>query len=74
MWSLDSDAIRNWLSENRYTSHQFVNELIDIMGLTVLRSLLKRMKEYSGPAWFSIIADEATDINQAEQLNINSLG
>ena len=69
MWSLDSDAIRNWLSENRYTSHQFVNELIDIMGLTVLRTLLKRMKECSGPAWFSIMADEATDINQAEQLN-----
>ena len=68
MWSLNSDAIRNWLSENRYTSHQFVNELIDIMGLTVLRS---RMKECSGPAWFSIIADEATDINQAEQLNLS---
>ena len=71
MWSLDSDATRNWLSENRYTSHQFVNELIDIMGLTVLRSLLKRMKECSDPAWFSIIADEATDINQAEQLNLS---
>lgn len=36
MWSCDNNAIRNWLSENRYTSHQFVNELIDIMGLTVL--------------------------------------
>ena len=41
------------------------------MGLTELRSLLKRMKECSGPAWFSIIADEATDINQAEQLNLS---
>ena len=41
------------------------------MGLTVLRSLLKRMKECSRPAWFSIIADEATDINQVEQLNLS---
>ena len=71
MWSINSDAIKNWLSENRYTSHQFVNEVIDIMGLSVLRSVLKRMKECSGPAWFSIIADEATDINQAEQLNLS---
>ena len=29
------------------------------------------MKECDGPAWFSIIADEATDINQAEQLNVS---
>jgi hypothetical protein len=41
------------------------------MGLTVLRSLLKQIKKCSGPAWFSIIADEATDINQAEQLNLS---
>lgn len=41
------------------------------MGLSVLRSVLKRMKECSGPAWLSIIADEATDINQAEQLNLS---
>ena len=44
MWSHDNNAIRNWLSENRFTSHQFVNELIDIMGLTVLRSLLKKVQ------------------------------
>ena len=61
MWSHDNNAIRNC----RFTSHQFVNELIDIMGVTVLRSLLKKC---SGPAWFSIIAD---DINQAEQLNLS---
>ena len=29
------------------------------------------MKESINPAWFSIIADEATDINQAEQLNVS---
>lgn len=48
-----------------------MNELIDIMGLTVLQSILRRLRESKGPAWFSIIADEATDINQAEQLNLS---
>ena len=41
VWSLE---IKRWLNENRFISHQFVNELIDIMGLTVLRNLLRRMK------------------------------
>ena len=41
------------------------------MGHSVLRTLLKQMKESIGPAWFSLIADEATDINQAEQLNVS---
>ena len=36
LWSHDNNAIRNWLSENRFTSHQFVNELIDIMRLPSL--------------------------------------
>ena len=43
-----------------------------MLGLTVLRTLLKCMKECISPAWFSIIADEATDINQTEQLNLSS--
>ncbi len=70
-WSHDNTAIRSWLRENRYISHQFVNEMIDIMGLTVLRTLLKQMKACKGPAWFSIVADEATDINQGEQMNLS---
>lgn len=70
-WSHENEVIISWLNANRFSSHQFVNELIDIMGHTVLRTLLKRMKGTVGPAWFSVIADEATDINQAEQLNVS---
>ena len=54
-----------------YTSHQAVNEQIEILGLSVLRSLLKKRTEGSGPAWFSIIADEATDVVHTEQLNLS---
>ena len=41
VWSLDNNAIKSWLNENRFISHQFVNKLIDTMGLTVLRNLLR---------------------------------
>ena len=37
----------------------------------MLRNLLKKITDVSGPAWFSVIADEATDIVHAEQLNLS---
>ena len=37
------------------------------MGLTVLRGLLNDTKEVQ---WFSIIADEATDLSHKEQLTL----
>ena len=48
-----------------------MNELIESLGHTLLRKLLVAMKAGSGPAWFSIIADEAADINNTEQLNVS---
>ena len=45
--------------------------MIEVLGLTVLRNLLKCMKECSGPAWFSIIADKTTDVSQSKQLNLS---
>ena len=47
------------------------DELIEILGKTVLRNLLNKITDVSGPAWFSVIADEATDIVHAEQLNLS---
>ena len=70
-WSKDNDVVKSWLGENRYTSHQSVNELIEILGLSLLRNLLKCMKEGISPTWFSIIADEATDVVNTEQLNLS---
>ena len=71
MWSEGNEVVKLWLRENRYTSHQAVNELIEILGKNVLRNLLKKITDVSGPAWFSVIADEATDIVHAEQLNLS---
>ena len=48
-----------------------VEELIEILGKNVLRNLLKKIADISGPAWFSVITDEATDIVHAAQLNLS---
>ena len=69
VWSHDSEVIKTWISENHYTCPQTVNELIELMGQNLLRSLLLKIKkEY--PPWYSIIADEATDVAHTEQLNL----
>ena len=47
-----------------------VNELITSMGLSMLRSLLTNIKKCV-PAWYAIIADEATDVAKREQLNLS---
>ena len=40
-WGKDNDVLSNYLKENRYSCHQFVNELLEILGVTVLRNLLQ---------------------------------
>ena len=40
------------------------------MGHDILRKVIARVTS-SSPAWFAIIADEATDVNYSEQLNIS---
>lgn len=69
-WSHSDAILQDWIKENKYTSHQSINELLSIMGQSILRSLLATIKNVTGPAWFSIIADEATDICNTEQLNL----
>ena len=69
-WSHDHEVIKAWLSENRYTCHQTVNELIDLMGQSLLRSLLLMVRSEQCPPWYSIIADEATDVCNNEQLSL----
>lgn len=70
MWSSYDPGLKIWVKQNKYLSPVIVNELISIMGLSVLRSLLARIKECS-PAWYAIIADEATDVANREQLNLS---
>lgn len=64
-WSENNESIKNWIQENRFTCHQSVNEQISILGQAVLRHLLKKISE-TKPAWFSIIADEASDVINSE--------
>ena len=66
-WSHEIEDLQIWVKENRFTCHQTVNELISIMGKNLLRDLLEKIQKAS-PAWFSVIADEATDVCNAEQL------
>ena len=51
-------------------SPEVVNELISMMGQSVLRKLLCNIKRVT-PHWFGIIADEATDVSNREQLNLS---
>ncbi|XP_078613923.1 zinc finger MYM-type protein 1-like [Branchiostoma floridae x Branchiostoma japonicum] len=69
-WAADSDVVRSWLQQGRFMSHDTINELITLMGHNVLRSVLERING-NDPAWFAIIADEATDVACNEQLNIS---
>jgi len=70
MWSTYDTGLKMWMRDKRYLSPVIINELITIMGLNVLRSLLSNIKECS-PAWYGIIADEATDVGNREQLNLS---
>ena len=69
-WASDCDIVKDWVKQGRFMSHDHVNELIKLMGHAVLRKVLARIQS-NDPAWFSIIADEATDVSCAEQLNIS---
>jgi hypothetical protein len=64
--------VKKWIKENSYTSHDAVTEQICILGQTLLCTLLAKMKEGIGPTWYSIIADEATDVVNSEQLNLST--
>ena len=55
-WSKDNNILQSYLQYNRYISHQAVNEIIEILVLTVLRTLLNKVKSVAGAKWFSIDA------------------
>ena len=63
--SEDVPGLKKWLEKHQYMSHQIVNEMITLMGNTVLRKLLSNIRE---AGWFTIIADETCDISNHEQL------
>lgn len=58
--SEDMPSLKSWLQERHYLSHQVVNEMISLMGNTLLRKMLACIRE---ACWFSIIADETRNIS-----------
>ena len=67
--AFDSD-VKNFLSANKYLSHDFINELISMMCQSMLRSLIQKICACSR-SWYSVIGDEATDTSYKEQFNIS---
>lgn len=63
----DDPVLSQWMKEREYISPTIVNEIITLMGHTILRQLLA---DISSSHIFSLIADEATDISRNEQLCI----
>ena len=66
----DTKTITLWLMEERYMSHGIINELVNLMGKEVLKTFLDSVLSQT-PAWFSVMAGEATDVNHNEQMNIS---
>ena len=57
-----------WLRRKEYISPEVVKELIKMKGQSLLRQLLGEIRS---SLWFSILADEATDISHHEQLSLS---
>ncbi len=49
----------------KYTSHQIQNEIVDLQGGQILEKILSWVKK---AGWFSVIADESSDISKLEQV------
>lgn len=64
----DCPQLKSWVQRKEYTSPEIVNEIINLMGNTVLREILGLIKT---SMWFSIIADEATDVSRNEQMSLS---
>ena len=61
----DWPQLRQWIESKKYLPPEIVNELICSMAHQVLRGILQDVRE---AGVFSIIADEATDVSNKEQL------
>ena len=65
--SNDSPQLASWLKKREYISPQILNEMTALCGNAILR---QRLSDISSSDYFSIIADEDTDISHNEQVCI----
>ena len=68
-WSNFDTASEKWISANKYSSHDIVNEQIEMIGLALLRTLLEKVHKCT--PWYALIGDEATDVASQEQFNLS---
>ena len=61
----DVPGLLDWIKDGKYLSHDIINELINLMGNEVLRSIVADIHQQS--KLFSIISDESRDISNKEQ-------
>ena len=66
--SEDCSELKQWIKEKHYLSSEILNEMLSLMCRTITMQLLKEIHEAS---IYSLIADEATDITNKEQLCIS---
>ena len=59
------DKMKAWIDKKQCLSPVITNEMINIMGLTVLKKILTDIKTSK---WYTIIVDEATDVSHTEQM------
>lgn len=62
------DHFSNAPKNATYKSKRIQNELIEIIGDSILKHIVKEIKEAGG--WFSVSADEVRDISNKEQLAV----
>ncbi|CAM4849388.1 unnamed protein product, partial [Rotaria magnacalcarata] len=54
----DTNELSTWISEGNYLSRDIINEICEIISLTIVRELVKEIKSRR---FYSIICDETTD-------------
>ena len=59
-----------WLAAektNKHTSHDVQNEILNLIVLEILRNVCHQIRENS---WYTINADECTDVSNREQFTV----
>ena len=64
----DCPPLKDWIKKKEYVSPEIVNEIIVLMGQTILRQIVAQIQQAQ---WYSLIADEATDVSHLEQMCIS---
>lgn len=64
----DDENLKEYIDQNKYMSHETINELLTLLGDEVLRDVIK---DVSSGKYFALIADESRDISGHEQFSIS---